>query len=280
MLVMRSSPHGGIHCTVGRAASACSRSVPASPPRGAWSSAMNHCSVARKSVGFLQRQQCGIRVRERTSATSAPRSFRSAMIRGFASQTVRPGEVRDLGDEAPVVVDRVVDRQPERPAELVVLLAVARRDVDQAGPRVHRDERGARDPARALDPRMPVLEPRELGPLERPRGAAADLSRATPGDARRRGRRPRRASRRPTSSATYFSLGFTATARLAGSVHGVVVQMTIDGRGRGRRGPGRRRRRAGTSRRPTASRCSSYSTSAWASAVLQCMHQCTGLRPL
>ena len=27
-------------------------------------------------------------------------------------------------------------------------------------------------------------------------------------------------------------------------------------------------------------RCSSYSTSAWASAVLQCMHQCTGLRPL
>ena len=24
-----------------------------------WSSAMNHCSVARKSVGFLQRQQCG-----------------------------------------------------------------------------------------------------------------------------------------------------------------------------------------------------------------------------
>ena len=76
-------------------------------------------------------------------------------------------EVRDLGDEPPVVVDRVVDRQPERPAELVVLLAVPRRDVDQAGPRVHRDERGARNPARPLDPRMPVLEPDELGALER-----------------------------------------------------------------------------------------------------------------
>jgi hypothetical protein len=28
-------------------------------PEAALSSAMNHCSVARKSVGFLQRQQCG-----------------------------------------------------------------------------------------------------------------------------------------------------------------------------------------------------------------------------
>jgi hypothetical protein len=59
MFVMRSSPQGGIHCTVGRAARACSRSVPAAPPRGAWSSAMNHCSVARNSVGFLHRQQWG-----------------------------------------------------------------------------------------------------------------------------------------------------------------------------------------------------------------------------
>ena len=35
----------------------------------------------------------------------------------------------------------------------------------------------------------------------------------------------------PVSRATYFSLGFTATARLAGRVQGVVVQMTTDGRG-------------------------------------------------
>ena len=101
-----------------------------------------------------------------------------------------PGEVGDLGDEAPVVVDRIVDRQPERPAELVVLLAVARGDVDQAGPRVHRDERGRRDPAGALDPGVPVLEPRELGPLEGPE-AARGLEPRRPGRPGRRGPRPR-----------------------------------------------------------------------------------------
>ena len=101
MFVMRSSPHGGIHWTVGRAASACSRRVPAAPPRGAWSSVMNHCSVARKSVGFLQRQQWGYVWVSGTSATSAPRSFRSAMIRGFASQTVSPAKWATSGTKRP-----------------------------------------------------------------------------------------------------------------------------------------------------------------------------------
>ena len=46
-------PTAGSSCTRVRSrASARSRSA-------AWSSATNHCSVARKSVGFLQRQQCG-----------------------------------------------------------------------------------------------------------------------------------------------------------------------------------------------------------------------------
>ena len=49
-------------------------------------------------------------------------------------------EVGHLGDEAPVVVHRVVDLEPGLAAELVVFLPVAGRDVDQAGARVHRHE--------------------------------------------------------------------------------------------------------------------------------------------
>ena len=62
------------------------------------------------------------------------------MILGFASQTVWPAKCSTSGDEAPVVVDRVVDLEPVPAAELVVLLAVAGRDVDQARARVHRHE--------------------------------------------------------------------------------------------------------------------------------------------
>src|SRR5262245_1893609 len=80
----------------------------------------------------------------------------------------------------------------------------------------------------------------------------------------------------PTRKATYSSSGWTAMARLAGSVHGVVVQITAD------TGPGTPS--SGVSKGnftyTDGVRCSSYSTSAWASAVLQCMHQCTGFRPL
>ena len=90
MLVMRSSPQGGIHRTVGwRRAPA--RAASRRAARGAWSSAMNHCSVARKSVGFLQRQQCGYVWRQRHLGDQRAALLRGcSMIRGFASQTVRP----------------------------------------------------------------------------------------------------------------------------------------------------------------------------------------------
>ena len=78
-----------------------------------------------------------------------------------------PGEVLHLGEEAPVVVHRVVDRETEGPAELVVLLAVARRDVDEARAGVHRDERRRRDRSGAVDPRVPVPEPDELPARDR-----------------------------------------------------------------------------------------------------------------
>ena len=60
--------------------------------RPSLSSAMNHCSVARKSVGFLQRQQCGYVWVRGTEATSAPVALRCSTIFGFASQTVRPAK--------------------------------------------------------------------------------------------------------------------------------------------------------------------------------------------
>jgi hypothetical protein len=53
MLWMRSWPQAGNHLTFAIASSARSRRRP-SPSR-----AMNHCSVARKMIGFLQRQQIG-----------------------------------------------------------------------------------------------------------------------------------------------------------------------------------------------------------------------------
>ena len=53
MLRIRSSPQAGNHWTSPIAASVRSRSRP-SPSRP-----MNHCSVARKMIGFLQRQQIG-----------------------------------------------------------------------------------------------------------------------------------------------------------------------------------------------------------------------------
>src|SRR3990172_6254577 len=82
----------------------------------------------------------------------------------------------------------------------------------------------------------------------------------------------------PVSSATYSSPGCTATARLAGSVQGVVVQTTSDGVGAEASSGG-----GATSGNLTYTdgvRCSSYSTSAWARAVLQHMHPWTGLSPL
>ncbi len=168
---MRSSPHGGIHSTVGRAASACSRRVPASPPRRRLVQRDEPLLGGPEERRVLAAPAVGIGVGERHLGDQRPPLLQERDDPRVRVPDREPGEVGDLGDEAPVVVDRVVDRQPERPSELVVLLAMARGDVDQAGPRVHRDERGRRDPAGALDPGVPVLEPRELGPLEGPEAA-------------------------------------------------------------------------------------------------------------
>ena len=54
---MRSLPQAGIQFTLSMLSSAFFR-------RSFVSMEMNHCSVARKMTGFLQRQQCGIGVRD------------------------------------------------------------------------------------------------------------------------------------------------------------------------------------------------------------------------
>jgi hypothetical protein len=54
---MRLRPQSGIQRTPSTAASAAWRK--AAPPAGAWSTATNHWSTARKTTGVLLRQQCG-----------------------------------------------------------------------------------------------------------------------------------------------------------------------------------------------------------------------------
>ena len=83
------------------------------------------------------------------------------MMRGFASHTVMPAKCATSPDEAPVVVDRVVDLEPGAPAGLVVLLAVARRDVHEPGARVHRHEVRPEHRHVPVDPRMAGGQPHQ-----------------------------------------------------------------------------------------------------------------------
>ena len=86
---MRFLPHEGIHCVVSISRSASWRSDFASSasPRRA-----NHCSVARKMMGFLQRQHTGYWWRSVSPGlfSRSPRSASSLTISGFASKTFMP----------------------------------------------------------------------------------------------------------------------------------------------------------------------------------------------
>ena len=86
---MRFSPHAGIHCVLPISASASARSdvgSVASPMRA------NHCSVARKMIGVLQRQQCGYWWRTDCPGllSRKPVSASRCTILGLASNTGRP----------------------------------------------------------------------------------------------------------------------------------------------------------------------------------------------
>ena len=54
------------------------------------STEQNHCGVARKMMGFLQRQQCGYEWTMSSEAKSAPDYFMSARMTGFDSSVFIP----------------------------------------------------------------------------------------------------------------------------------------------------------------------------------------------
>jgi hypothetical protein len=95
MLPMRSSPQAGYQRTFLIASSVRSRSRP-SPSR-----AMNHCSVARKMIGFLHRQQIGYEWASFPAWTSTPFSRMNSTIAGFASNTFFPAKCSTSGRKRP-----------------------------------------------------------------------------------------------------------------------------------------------------------------------------------
>ena len=74
-----------------------------------------------------------------------------------------------FGGKAAAIIDRREDGQTVLLAELVVVLAVARRDVDEAGARVGGDEIGGKDltSAAIVEEGMSVGETDEVGAFER-----------------------------------------------------------------------------------------------------------------
>ena len=96
MLRMRSSPQAGSHFDCAIASSACSRRVGVPSSR-----AMNHCSVARKMIGFLQRQQIGYEWVSLPDCRRAPASRRNSTMTGFASKTFCPAKRSTSGRNRP-----------------------------------------------------------------------------------------------------------------------------------------------------------------------------------
>ena len=96
MLWMRSSPQPGIQRVFAMAESACSRSVGVPASR-----AMNHWYVARKMIGFLQRQQTGYECVSLPAARRYPRSRMNSTIFGFASKTRSPAKCATSGRKRP-----------------------------------------------------------------------------------------------------------------------------------------------------------------------------------
>ena len=96
MLWMRSWPQAGSQRDLAIASSACSRREGSPSSR-----AMNHCSVARKMIGFLQRQQIGYEWVSLPDCSRTPFSRRNATTFGFASKTFWPAKCSTSGRKRP-----------------------------------------------------------------------------------------------------------------------------------------------------------------------------------
>ncbi len=133
------SPHAGVHATCGIFSTMLLRSR-------LTSIAMNHCAVARKITGFLQRQQCGYECWY--SVALAERAARAQVVDDprVGVEDLQPGVRARLGREAPAARRPDERRQPEAHAGLEVVGAVARRCVNRAGAGLELDVVGARRP--------------------------------------------------------------------------------------------------------------------------------------
>ena len=156
---------------------------------------------------------------------------------------------RESVQPAVVVVEpsRLVDRRQHRQvvqlAELEVLTPAPGRDVDESRPLVHRDVLPWDDAVFDLRAGREIVERTLVAPADElvARRRSTKVSSAFSSTA----------THSPFSRRPYSLSGCTATATLAGSVHGVVVQMTSDSPSRsaagserrvtGRRDPDRRR---------------------------------------
>ncbi len=130
----------------------------------------------------------------------------------------------DLGKEVAVVADAVHDVKPVLEAEAQVVLAVGRRDVDDARPVRGRYELGAPHAADVAGGGQIIEQALVAQAIEIPAlGALHDFVLAFPERARDElARKDQRLRSRRTQ--TYSTSGLTASSRFAGSVHGVVVQ--------------------------------------------------------
>jgi hypothetical protein len=127
---------------------------------------MNHCSVARKMTGFLQRQQCGYECVICSPAISAPRSRSSSTISGFALNTCMPAPA-DVGRELAAMIDRRVDVEAVADAGVEVVGAVTRRGVHESRAGIERDVIAEDEDAFALEEGVAVAEVLERRALER-----------------------------------------------------------------------------------------------------------------
>jgi len=100
---------------------------------------MNHCSVALKITGFLQRQQCGYECSICSVKRSAPSAFSFSMICAFALEDVHALEGFNFRGEFTLLIHGRIDIEAVLETGLIVFLAVTGCDVDSTGAHVLRD---------------------------------------------------------------------------------------------------------------------------------------------
>ena len=100
---------------------------------------MNHCSVARKITGFLQRQQCGYECVIVSREEQRPALAQQLDDLRIRFEHVQAGPQRNVGRELAAMIDRRVGLEAVALAGVEVVGAVAGRGVHEARARFERD---------------------------------------------------------------------------------------------------------------------------------------------